>query len=107
MSRFYRLSITELASTLEVVVELPDDLLEGESEEVLKQELNAAAAEAVAKKWRTVNPGRPDPPVLPSHFEIEPLPTFDPSTVAFGYGPFRSSIGAWAWITRAPSGLVF
>lgn len=73
MNRFYRLSITELASTLEVVVELPGRLLEGQPNDVLHHRLNEAAADAVRQRWRMIHPNEDYPPIMPEHFEIEAL----------------------------------
>jgi hypothetical protein len=50
MSRFYRLSITEYASTLEVIVKHPGRLLEGEPDDVLNYRLNEAAADVVRQR---------------------------------------------------------
>jgi hypothetical protein len=74
MDNFYRLSITELASTFEVVVELPDGLHQNKSEKDLRQELNQVATAAVRQRYLEVH--REIPEGFPSVmlFEIEPGP---------------------------------
>lgn len=109
MSQFYRLSITELASTLEVVVALLDNFVQRYPADFVDRCLNQAAADAVLQRWMIIHPDEDLPPIMPRHFEIEPLPGFDPRTVGYGYGPFhyRTPIGAVSYITRPTSVLVF
>jgi hypothetical protein len=109
MSHYYRLSITELASTLEVVVSLLDNFVRRYPAGFVNRCLNEAAADAVRQRWAIIHPHEDYPPIMPHHFEIEPLSGFDPSTVPYGYGPFhyRTPIGAVSYITRPTSGLVF
>jgi hypothetical protein len=106
MSRFFRLTITERVATLEVIVELPGSLWEGQSKDVVHPRLNVVAADAVRQRWRMIHPKEDYPPIMPEHFEIEPLGDFSQSGVAPGFGPF-SVLGARAYITKFPSGLAF
>ncbi len=73
MSRFYRLTITERVATLEVIVELPGSLWEGQSKDVVHPRLNVVAADAVRQRWRMLHPEEDYPPIMPEHFELEPL----------------------------------
>jgi hypothetical protein len=109
MSRYYRLSITELASTLEVVVALLDKFVQTYPADFVNRCLNQAAADAVLQRWKMIHPNKDYPPIMPQNFEIEPLSDFDPSTVGLGFGPFHftTPIGAVSYITKAPSGLTF
>ena len=110
MSRFYRLSITEV-NVLEVIVELPDSFVEryATDTDFLNNTLNLAAADAVRQRWKMIHPNRDYPPIMPEHFQIEPLSDFDPKTVGPGFGPFhyKAPIGAVSYITKTPSGLAF
>lgn len=55
MSQFFRLSTSELAAILELVVELPDNLSVG------NRYLNEVADKTVARRWRTLHPDQSDP----------------------------------------------
>jgi hypothetical protein len=108
MSRFYRLTITERVATLEVIVELPGSLWEGQSKDVVHPRLNVVAADAVRQRWRMLHPDEPYPVIMPERFEIQSLSDFDSNMMvaAPGFGPF-SVLGARAYITKFPSGLAF
>src|ERR1700756_1846177 len=86
---FYRLSITELASTLEVVVELRDTFVEKYPAEFIKNTLRQAATDAIRQRWKMIHPNTDYPPNMPEHFQIEPLADFDRNTVGPGFGPFH------------------
>ena len=107
MSNFYRLSITEQASTLEVVVELPDYLHQGKSKDDVQKELNRAATSAVRQRYLEVHHELPrDFPSLFS-FEIEPSPGFDPSSLPPTIYRYEAQSGARVWITRPTSMLMW
>ena len=79
MSQFFRLSTSELASILELVVELPDNLSVG------NPYLNEVADKTVARRWRTIHPDQSDLPdfqrILKSRrFRISILKVFGRST---------------------------
>ena len=99
--RFFRLCISELTSTLELVVEVPDDLL------INDKTVNRLAATTVADRWRQLHENQPDPPRFPSKFEIEPIDGFDPGSVQPEYGPYKYTNGARVWITKPIPSLVF
>jgi hypothetical protein len=101
MSRIFRLSISELASVLELVVEVPDSL------SVNDQYLNQVATTAVAERWRRLHQNQPDPPWFPSSLQIEAISDFDPSGIHVDYGPFEFANGSRAWITKPIPSLVF
>jgi hypothetical protein len=109
MSHYYRLSRTEWACTLEVIVALPGNFVQRYPADFVNQCLNQAAADAVVQRWRIAHPDKDLPPIMPHDFEIESLSDFHPSTVGSGYGPFhyRTPIGAVSYITRPTSVLVF
>jgi hypothetical protein len=94
MSQFFRLSTSELASILELVVEVPDHLSVG------NRYLNEVAGKTVARRWRGLHPDQSDPPRFPENFEIEALSNFDPKSVWPQYGPFEFTDGIRVWITR-------
>ena len=89
MSRFYRLSITEI-SLLEVIVELRDTFVEKYPAEFLDNTLSQAATDAIRQRWKMIHPNTDYPPNMPEHFQIEPLSDFDRNTVGPGFGPFFS-----------------
>jgi hypothetical protein len=106
MSKFYRLSITELAATLEVVVEFPDNLFRKNSEYELERDLNEAATEAIVRRWIKLHPGKALPPFpSPFRFSIDLLSTSDVNGLTPGIPPYTSSSGARVWITRPTSEL--
>jgi hypothetical protein len=94
MSQFFRLSTSELASILELVVDLPDHLSVG------NRYLNEVAGKTVALRWRALHPDQLDPPRFPENFEIKALSNFDPKSVWPQYGPFEFTNGIRVWITR-------
>ena len=65
MSQFFRLSTSELASILELVVDVPDHLSVG------NRYLNEVAGKTVARRWRALHPDQLDPPRFPENFEIK------------------------------------
>jgi hypothetical protein len=83
MSQFFRLSTSELASILELVIEVPDHLSVG------NRYLNEVAGKTVARRWRGLHPDQSDPPRFPENFEIETLSNFDPKSVWPQYGSFE------------------
>ena len=101
MSRFFRLSISEHASTLELVIEVPDDLL------ITDQQLNRVGTTVVAGRWRQLHQSEPDPPWFPSRFEIEPIAEFESSGIQPDYRPFKYTNGVRAWITKPIPSLIF
>jgi hypothetical protein len=100
MSQFFRLSTSELASILELVVEVPDHLSVG------NRYLNEVAGKTVARRWRGLHPDQSDPPRFPQNFEIETLSSFDPKSVWPQYGPFEFTNGIRVWITRPIPSLI-
>jgi len=72
MSRFFRLSISEHASILELVVEVPNSL------SVTDQYLNQVATTVAAQRWRQLHQ---NPPWFPSKFQIEAISDFNPSGI--------------------------
>ena len=100
MSQLFRLSTSELASILELVVEAPDHLSVG------NRYLNEVAGKTVARRWRGLHPDQSDPPRFPENFEIEPLSNFDPKSVWPQYGPFEFTNGILVWITRPIPSLI-
>jgi hypothetical protein len=108
MSRFYRLSITEV-NLLEVIVELRDTFVEKYPAEFINNTLSQAATDAIRQRWKMIHPNTDYPPNMPEHFQIEPLSDFDRNTVGPAFGPFHfnAPVGAVAYIIKAPSGLVF
>jgi hypothetical protein len=94
MSRFFRASVSQDVSTLELVVEIPDHLY------AYYENLNEIASRTVAQRWRELHPNQDDPPRLPQHFKIEGLSDFDPGSVALGFGPFEFPGGTRVWITK-------
>jgi hypothetical protein len=107
MSNFYRLSITEMAATLEVVVELPDHLYEGKSEDAIRQILNGVATAAVRQRYLEVHNELPENFPSLFQFEIEPSPDFDPSGISLATYRYQTQSGVRVWITRPTSMLVY
>jgi hypothetical protein len=68
MSRFYRLSITEI-NLLEVIVELRDSFVEKYPAEFINNTLGQAATDAIRQRWKMIHPNTDYPPICRSIFK--------------------------------------